>query len=167
MYVCVHTYTQWIDIIVSMTYYIHKSFESSVLKWLRTAISLSSSICQVQASKSVSPQVPLKIACPLLDTSNPYVHACVRAKSLQSCLTLYDTMDCSLRGSYVHGIFQARILEWVAIFSSRWSSGPRDRTCVSCGSCITGFTAEPLGKPCTVPGTHKLELTLEHSNSNI
>ena len=40
----------------------------------------------------------------------------------QSCLTLCDPMDCSLRGSSVHGIFQARVLEWVAIaFSSQWS----------------------------------------------
>ena len=37
-------------------------------------------------------------------------------------------MDCSLPGSFVHGIFQARILEWVA----RGSSRPRDRTCLSC-----------------------------------
>ena len=36
----------------------------------------------------------------------------------QSCLTLSDPMDCSLRGSSVHGIFQARLLEWVAIASS-------------------------------------------------
>ena len=37
------------------------------------------------------------------------------AKSLQSCPTLSDPMDCSLPGSSVHGIFQARVLEWVAI----------------------------------------------------
>ena len=37
----------------------------------------------------------------------------------QLCLTLYDSMDCSSSGSSVHGIFQARILEWVAIFYSR------------------------------------------------
>ena len=41
-------------------------------------------------------------------------------------------MDCSLPGSSVHGIFQARILEWVAISFSRGSSQPRDRTQVSC-----------------------------------
>ena len=41
-------------------------------------------------------------------------------------------MDCSLPGSSVHGIFQARILEWVAISFSRGSSQPRDRTWVSC-----------------------------------
>ena len=45
--------------------------------------------------------------------------ACVCAKSLQSCLTLCDPMNCSLRGSSVHGILQARMLEWVAMPSSR------------------------------------------------
>ena len=45
---------------------------------------------------------------------------------VQSCLTLRDPMDCSLPGSSVHGVFQARILEWVAISSSRGSSPPRD-----------------------------------------
>ena len=39
----------------------------------------------------------------------------------QSCLTLYHPMDCSLLGSSVHGILQARILEWVAISFSKWS----------------------------------------------
>ena len=48
----------------------------------------------------------------------------VCAKSLQSCLTLYDPMDCSPPGSSVHGILQARILEWVAIPFSRGSSNP-------------------------------------------
>ena len=49
----------------------------------------------------------------------------------QSCLTLCDPMDCSLPGSSVHGIFQARVLEWVAISFSRGSSQPRDRIRVS------------------------------------
>ena len=44
------------------------------------------------------------------------------AKSLPLCLTLCDPMDCSLPGSSVHGILQARTLEWVAIFISRGSS---------------------------------------------
>ena len=44
----------------------------------------------------------------------------------QSCLTLCNPMDCSLPGSTVHGIFQVRILEWVAISFSRGSSWPRD-----------------------------------------
>ena len=47
-------------------------------------------------------------------------------------MTLCDPMDCSLPGSSVHGILQARILEWVAIPFSRGSSGPRDWTWVSC-----------------------------------
>ena len=57
-----------------------------------------------------------------------------------------DPMDCSLPGSSVHGISQAKILKWVAISFSRWSSQPRDWTCISC---IVGrfFTTEPLGKP--------------------
>ena len=57
--------------------------------------------------------------------------------SPKSCLTLCDPMElCSLPGSSVHGIFQARILEWAAISSSRGSSQPRDRTNVSFISCI-------------------------------
>ena len=52
--------------------------------------------------------------------------ACMCAKALQSCLTLCDPMDCSLPGSSVHGILQARILEWVAMSSSRGSSPLRD-----------------------------------------
>ena len=50
----------------------------------------------------------------------------------QLCLTLCDPMDCSPLGSSVHGILQARILEWVAMPSSRGSSRSRDRTWVSC-----------------------------------
>ena len=50
----------------------------------------------------------------------------------QLCPTLCDPMDSSLPGSSVHGIFQARILEWAAISFSRGSSEPRDRTQVSC-----------------------------------
>ena len=49
----------------------------------------------------------------------------------QSCPTLRDPMDCSLPGSSVHGIFQARVLEWVAISFSKETSQPRDRTQVS------------------------------------
>ena len=57
---------------------------------------------------------------------------CVDAKSLQSCLTLCDPMDCSPPGSSVYGILQARILECigVAISFSRQSSPPRDQTCL-------------------------------------
>ena len=53
------------------------------------------------------------------------------AQSLQLYLTLYDPMGCSLPGSSVHGILQARILEWVAMLSSRGSSQLRVQTQVS------------------------------------
>ena len=69
----------------------------------------------------------------------------MHAESLQLCSILYDPMDCSLPGSSVHGILQERILEWVAMPSSRGSSRPRDRTRVFC---LAGgfFTTEPPGK---------------------
>ena len=56
----------------------------------------------------------------------------------QSCPTLCDLMDCSLRGSSVHGIFQARVLEWVAASFSRGSSDPGVKFAISCVSCIAG-----------------------------
>ena len=75
---------------------------------------------------------------------------CMKVKSeskvAQSYPTLSNPMDCSPPGSHIHGIFQARILEWVAIPFSRGSSQSRDWAWVSC---IAGrvFTAEPPGKP--------------------
>ena len=67
----------------------------------------------------------------------------------QSSLTLRNLMDCSPPGSSVHGIFQARILEWIAFSFCRGSSWLRDRTHVSCISCTAGrfFTTAPPGKP--------------------
>ena len=56
----------------------------------------------------------------------------MRAQLLQSCLILCSPMDCSLPGFSVHGILQARILEWVAVPSSRGLSQPRDQTRVLC-----------------------------------
>ena len=64
----------------------------------------------------------------------------------QSCLTLCNPMDCSLPGSSLHGIFQARVLEWVAISFSRGSSPSRDRTWVSTFQ-ADALTSEPPGKP--------------------
>ena len=54
----------------------------------------------------------------------------------QSCPTLCDPMDRSLPGTSIHGILQARMLEWVAISFSRGSSQPRDGIRVFCISCI-------------------------------
>ena len=55
----------------------------------------------------------------------------VKVSVAQSCLTLCNPMNCSLPGSSVHGILQARILKWVAIPFSKGSSWPRDQTWVS------------------------------------
>ena len=63
--------------------------------------------------------------------------ACMHAKSLQSCPTLCNTMDCSLPGSSVHGILQTKILERIVMPFSRGSSWPEDHTHISCGFCIT------------------------------
>ena len=72
-----------------------------------------------------------------------FVCCCLVVKTY---LTLCNPMDCSPPGSSVHGISQARILGWVVISYSRWSSQLRDWIYVSC---IAGsfFTTEPLGKP--------------------
>ena len=61
------------------------------------------------------------------------VHVC---SVTQSCPTLCSPVDCSIPGSSVHGILQARILEWVSMPSSRESSWARDQTCISYIPCI-------------------------------
>ena len=66
----------------------------------------------------------------------------------QSYLTLWDHIDCSPSVSSVHGIPEAKILEWVAISSSQGFSRPRDWAWVSCVSCTPQrfLTAEQFGK---------------------
>ena len=72
------------------------------------------------------------------------------SKVAQSCPILCDPMDCSLLGSSIHGIFQASILEWVAISFSRRCSWPRDWTWVSC----------IVGRRFTVKSSNQWEITL-------
>ena len=72
-----------------------------------------------------------------------HVHICMCS---QSCLTLYDSMGCSPPGSSVHGIFQAGILEWIAISYSGGSSWLWEGTCVPCISC----TGEKILYHCTI-----------------
>ena len=86
---------------------------------METTITLKSSLC------SLSGRSPLNTYC-------WKVRECV---CTLSCLTLCNPMDCSPPGSSVHGIFQERILEQVAIFFSRGSSWAKDQTRVSCVSC--------------------------------
>ena len=85
------------------------------------------------------------LVCSLFDVCVWFMHACM----LQPHLTLCNPVDCSPPGSSVHGILQSRILDWVAMPSSKGSSQPRDWNCISWNSCIAGgfFTTEPLGKP--------------------
>ena len=70
----------------------------------------------------------------------------VCAKLLQSCPTLCDPMDCSPPGSSVHGILQARMLEWVVMSFSRGFSWPRAQTHISCVSSIIIFTTSTTRK---------------------
>ena len=90
------------------------------------------------------------------------MNACMHA---QSCPILYDSKGCSPPDSSVHGILQARILEWAAISSSRESSQPRDQTQVSCISC-TGrqiLSPEPPRKPMISKTNSKCSTSANHS----
>ena len=84
----------------------------------------------------------------LLTLEHVSISLCVHAQLLSHIKTLCDPRDCCPPGSSVHGIFQARILEWVAISSSRVSSQPGDRSGVFCISSLAGrfCTTEPPGK---------------------
>ena len=85
----------------------------------------------------------------------------VRAKSLQSCLTLYNPMNCSPQGSSVHGILQARILERVAIPFSRGYSQPRDGT-ASPVSPILQVDSLPLSQQGSPGGLHSRNVFSHH-----
>ena len=80
-----------------------------------------------------------------IQTQHKFNYACLLS-CLQQCPTLCDPEDYSPPGSSVHGILQARILEWVAMPSSRGSFQLRDGTQLSC---ITGrfFATEPPAEP--------------------
>ena len=68
----------------------------------------------------------------LFYTSMSHYYVYTWSEVVQSCPTCYDPMYCSLPGSSFHGIFQARVLEWVATSFSRRSSQPRVQTQVFC-----------------------------------
>ena len=85
------------------------------------------------------------------------------------CLTLCDLTDCNLPYYLVRGIFQASILEWVAISFSTGSSWPRNRTQVS-RTADRSLPSEPLGKPrehsLTLPYFFLIKLLLSNSLNN-
>ena len=78
--------------------------------------------------------------CCFLSVSSVFFYACFHVSHTECVLSCFswlcDPMDCSLQGSSVDRILQARILEWVAMPSFRGSSWPMDRTCVPYVSCI-------------------------------
>ena len=128
----------------------HGIFQASVLEWGAIAFSNSNAAAAATAAQSLQ-------SCPTLQPhrrqptrlTHPwdspgknngvgchFLFQCMKVKSERefapSCPTLCDPMGCSPPSSSVHGILQARILEWVAIPFSRGSPQPRDRTQVSC-----------------------------------
>ena len=86
---------------------------------------------------------------------------CICYVVFQPCPTLCNTTDCSLPGSFVHGILQARILEWVTMPSSRGSSPPRDRTQVSpiAGRFFTDWALGDLKMFTSEPRVHRGKIT--------
>ena len=80
----------------------------------------------------------------------------------KSCLTLCDSMDCSLPGSSVHRISQARTLEWVSIYFSKGSSQPRDWTCSYCISSQVLLPLSHLGSPYIIS-----DVTSFHPQNNL
>ena len=77
------------------------------------------------ALSSYMPGYGVQIVSSLVDLGGMkvcFMRMCMRAKLLQLCLALYNSIDCSLPRSSVRGILQARILEWVVMPSSRGSS---------------------------------------------
>ena len=83
---------------------------------------------------------------------------------IQSCPTLCNPRDCSLPGSLVHGIFQARILEWVAISISKGSSGPRDWTQFSSAQ-SSPTLCDPMN--CSTPSLPVHDQLLEFTQTHV
>ena len=93
------------------------------------------------------------------------LHACMCTQSLQSCQTLCNTIDCSPPGFSVHGILQARILEWITIPFSRGSSWPRAGTLAFCNA-GRFFTLQTTRETPIVKKKKKKVLKLTNSITN-
>ena len=87
-----------------------------------------------------------------------YHHSCMCAQLIQSCLSLWDAIDCSPPGSSAPGILQARILKWVAMTSFRGSSKPRDQTGISSFPALVGgfFTPSSTREGQSIYSTEQL-----------
>ena len=95
---------------------------------------------------------------------DPQVCLCMWAKSIQLCPTLCDPIDGSPAGPSVHGTLQARILEWVAVPSSRRSFQLRDQAPVSCLLHWQADSSPPC--PPTSGTTQSLSAMLTHSTEH-
>ena len=126
-----------------MTLVLGKSLSSNPSAWCR------SKAFSLRGFRQNSYPLPgLRISWPPLRTAGSLIT--LFCCCLLSCVRLFcDPMECSPSESFVHGIFQARILEWVVISFSRGSSWPKDWTHFSC---IAGgfFPTEPPGRPLTL-----------------
>ena len=101
----------------------------------RFPVSRKSSLHSIHSQVHLPTLWPLNFRCPVLHLKimlNTYSLAVLFSLVAQWCPALFEPRDYSPPGSSVHGILQARILEWVAISSSRGSSPPRDWTFVFC-----------------------------------
>ena len=85
-----------------------------------------------------------------------YLFVVVCYSATQLCLTLFNTMDCSLPGSFVHGTLQARIVEWVAMSFSLWSPQPSGWTQAFCIA----------GRPITIWATREANYLFKDFTSN-
>ena len=119
------------------------------IKWLGGSLEWGGAVCCPwgRGSTAASPQSQFPLY--------PCVCMCLVCLVAQSCLTLCDPMYCSLSGSSVHGILQARFREWVAMPSSRGSSQPRDQIQVS-RTAHRFFTDWAPGKPSVLPVSTKM-----------
>ena len=124
---------------------VHEILQTRILEWVAMPFSRGSSWPRNQTHISMSPA----LAGGLFTTSAPWEalwnHKKRKWKSL-SRFQLWDLMDCSLPGSSVQGILQARILEWVAIRFSRGSSQPGIKP-RSLAFQVDSLLSEPPGKP--------------------
>ena len=109
--------------------FVHGILQARILEWIAMPFS--------RRSSRPRDQIPISLRGRFFTTSSTWealsewLGEVKWNKVAQSCPTLCHPVICSLPGSSVHGIFQARVLEWVAISFSRGSSQPRDQTRVS------------------------------------
>ena len=109
---------------------VHEIFQARILEWVAISFSRGSGI-QPMSPALAGGFFTTEI---FFFLKSPYLLK-VKVLATQSCLTLCDSMDCCPPGSSIHGILQARILEWVALPFSRESSQPGNQTQVSHIAC--------------------------------